>query len=215
MTPNINIDIRQLLNAHHIKKLYQLNPGQRAQLNKKLGRLVIRETKKRVREQRDVRGGSLAKRKNGSKKVLKKLAKGLVVFSGPNKATVTWRNGLSGSIAYQHHNGIPEMWTAAKLKRLYGEPDYSKPATREQARSLLAVGFKIRVKGGKTKRPTQKWIIDHMSIGKAGSLLRELSGKPSKKTWFVPVTKRQVLGADLHDINLMADLIINAVTDKT
>ncbi|MEY8240004.1 MAG: hypothetical protein RPT25_06640 [Cycloclasticus sp.] len=208
---DLSIDVRQLIDAKDIKKLYQLRAGQRSRLNKKLGRLVIRQSKKRIRNQKDLRGGSLAKRAKGSKKVLKGMGKGLTVFAGPNKATVTYANGLTGSIAFQHHHGIPELWTAAKAKRLYGQPDYDKPATREQARSLKAVGFKIRAKKGRTKSPSQKWIIDNLTIGQAGALIRKLGNTPSKQTWFVPVQKRQVLGADRQDIELMAHLIIEAV----
>jgi len=211
---NVSVDIKDLLDAKDIKKLYQLSKSQRARLNRKLGRLVIKQTKKRIRTQRDIRGGELAKRQKGSKKVLKSFARGLTVFAGPNKSTVTWKNALKGSIAYKHHNAIPELWTAAKLKRLYGEPDYTKPATREQARSLLAVGFKVEAKNGKTKRPSQKWIMENMTIGVAGKELRKIAGKPSKQAWLVPTKKRQVLGAEQADIQLMADLIIKSVTQK-
>jgi hypothetical protein len=208
-----SMDMGALLTAKDIEKIFQLSKGQRTQLNRKLGRYVVKQTKGRIRTQNDVRGGKLAKRQKGNKRVLAKMAKGLVVFAGPNRATMTWKNNLTGSIALQHHQGISERWTAAKMKRLMGQPDYSKPATREQARSLLAVGFKVKSKKG-YKRPTQKWILENMNIGHAGKLLRILKNQQPKKIWFVGLQKRQVLGATKQDVLQMVNTIQNFIHQK-
>ena len=211
---DLSVDIRQLMDVKDVEKLYQLSAGQRGALNRKLGRLLIKQTKKRISQQRDIHGNGLKKRKSGKGKIYKKLGRGLTVFAGPNKARVTWKNGLTGSIAYQHHHGIPERWTAAKAKRLRGKPDYKGPATREQARSLKVLGFKIKAKKGRTKIPTLKWIMENMTNGVAGLEIKKLRGTPSKQSWLIPVSKRQVLGVEPIDVKMMADLITQTVNKK-
>ncbi len=208
----LQVDIDDLLDAKARKKLLQLNTGQRKRLNRKLGRYAINQSRERLRNQNDVRGGKLAKSKTG-KKVLAKQGNGMVVYASADKATITWKNDLTGSIAFQHHYGIAERWTASKAKRLFGQPDYKAPATREQARSLLAVGFKIKAKKG-TKRPSQKWIMDNMTIGVAGAAIKKLRKAPTVKSWIVPIKKRQFLGATQNDVMAMVEMITKTVMKK-
>lgn len=208
-----SIDVGPLLTAKDVKKLYQLTATEKKRLNRSLGRIAVKGTGKRIQTQTDVRGGKLAKRKTGNKKMLKGLKKGLVVYAKEGRATVTWKNNLMGSIAYKHHHGLAEKWTAAKMKRLFGEPDYSEPATREQARSLLAAGFKAKI-DGRTKRPSQKWIMENLKIGQAGLLLRVLRDKAEKQSWLITLPKRQVLGASNEDISDMVQTIKNFISKK-
>jgi len=203
---DVKFDVGQLINAKDKARLFQLPENRKRQLNKRLGAFLVKQTRRRIREQKDVRGGGIKKRKDGKRRALAKMGKGLVVYPSAKGAIVTWGNGLMGSIAYQHHHGLSERWTGAKLKRLFGEPDYEKPATREQARSLLALGFKVK-QNGTRKRPTQKWIMEKLSVGDAGFLIRKFQGSQPKKSWLVSLPKRQVLGATPADVLNMVDMI--------
>lgn len=135
-----------------------------------------------------------------------------------HSAVVTWKQAGQAKIAYRHHHGVPEDYTAKKAERVYGRPDYRKPATPAQAKALNREGFRRRVarkrgKGGAVlKRVPQKWIRDNMSLGQAGLILRLMRTGSTKgvQRWEIEVPERPVLGATPAD----ADKLLTAMAQN-
>ena len=127
--------------------------------------------------------------------MLARLGKGLKPYVKRGRVDVTWSNNMTGQIARRQQEGIAEQWSAAKAKKVYGTPDYSEPATRSQAKALRAAGYMINTKSGRSqKRPTIKWIVEHLSSGKAGIILRALRKAKRTTSWETKPTARPFLG---------------------
>ena len=133
------------------------------------------------------------------------MGKTLRFKTSSNRVQVTWPNKGVAKLGYRHQFGIAEVFTASKMKTIYGKPDYDKPASRKQAKALLQEGFQIKTadrhKSGanrgkaKRKKPSQKWIIENMKIGQAGFILRVLRREKSPpKSWKIKVPERAFLG---------------------
>ena len=206
----------------------RLPPAARKKHHRYVAQQVIRKAKRNVQRQTDVHGRALVKRKRGKGKVLRKLPKRLKAYTGPSKAMVTWPKTRTGQIARAHQNGIATTMTAGqaiKAARRRGEPDYSAPATAAQAKALLAAGyrkpiggtFKNGAKAGqrRTRRVSAKHIMDTMTVGQAGLILRLLRNKASKQQWLIPLPEREFFGlapADVVDVrNHLIHQILNDV----
>jgi len=178
-----------------------------------MGQKVIKDTRQNIRKQRTVSGSPMAKRKNGGKKkLLSKMGKGLVTKrSGKFSIVVTWKNGRTAKIAYKHQYGITEIGTLRGLKKrkqrgdTWFKPD--DPASKQQARKLKQLGYKIPVrkfKNGRWKfrKPSIKWIVENMTFGHAGLMmliLQNESPKPAPETWQIDVPARPFMGVAPQD----------------
>ena len=132
--------------ARQIKAL-GLPAKDRAGLHRKLGREVIKGARARIKEQKTLTGEKFKPRAGDKKgRMLKKLARGsnIRAYTGPNKATVTWPNTMVGKIARAQQEGHSEPYNAARMKRENGQPDYSAPASADQAKALIRAGFKLK-----------------------------------------------------------------------
>lgn len=198
--------------------------NRKRQFNSKLAREVMRQSKARIRQQRDVKGNRFSPRKRGRKKMLTRLMRrASIVRSNSDGASIGWRNNQVGKVARAQQDGHSETMTAEKMKRRRGEPDYDAPATKEQAKALVESGYK-RVTGKyrsgkksgqtKTKRVSQKWITENMTIGHAGLVLRIIRGQDSKKTWQISNPARQFLGADGEDVRVLADMLLDEFIEQ-
>lgn len=75
-----------------------------------------------------------------------------------------------------------------------------KMATRQQARALKELGYKIR-NGKRWKRPSGIWIQKNISRAQAGVIIREMSGVAAKSTWKIVLPARAFLGASDAEFN--------------
>ncbi|MBL4761385.1 MAG: phage virion morphogenesis protein [Gammaproteobacteria bacterium] len=193
--------------------LLKLPSAKRKRLLARVGRKVRVKSRKRLREQKDLNGRPWEKRSGKSKrKMLRGMSKRIAVYSSPEKVDITFSNALTGKIAKAHQEGIDEVMTSAKMRRLKGQPDYDAPATRKQAKSLRDAGYKIRKKKGKGwKKPSLKHITETMTIGQAGLVLRVLRDEASKKSWTIPLPKRSFLGASERDVTELVDEILEDI----
>ncbi|MCJ2164652.1 MULTISPECIES: virion morphogenesis protein [unclassified Pseudodesulfovibrio] len=176
----------------------------RRNITMRMGREIIKEAKTNIRQQRTTYGRSMEGRKDTRKrrKLLRGFGRGLKPFMrGSDRVDVTWSNSMTAQLADRHQNGIAEQWTASKARKVYGVPDYSKPATREQAKALKAEGYKLRVKksrgkGHTLRRVPIKWITENLSRGQAGAILRQMRDgkKRGKQSWEVKPAARPFLG---------------------
>lgn len=189
-----------------------------------VAKTVIRRAKENVKQQRDINGRSFAPRKRGNKPVLRKMPSKLKAFIGANKATVTFPKNRTGQIARAHQEGITTTMTAAKAAqaaRRRGEPDYDADATAAQAKALIKEGYRQPVgkfKGGKKKgtaksrRVSQRWIMENMTVGQAGLILRLLrEKKETQQQWDIPLPQREFFGLNKADVQDITNHLINDI----
>ena len=180
-------------------------PVQRRRMLRHIAKETRQDVRTNIRKQRTVSGEAMAPRADKKKKrMFRKMAKGMVTkIVNDHEADVTWKASGQAKLAYRHHHGVPEDFTAKKAERIYGRPDYKKQATPAQAKALIKEGFRLRTarkrgKGGAIlKRVSQKWIRDNMSQGKAGLVLRLMrtNTRKGKQQWTVSLPERPILGA--------------------
>ncbi len=205
----IDTDSRSRLRLRHQLKVLSMTPARRKQFLRRIGKEVRSDLRQNVREQKTVSGSKMAARASKKKKqMFRKMAKGMVTqIKSDHSAQISWQNIGQAKVAYRHHHGITEDYTAARAKKVNGVPDYKKNATPAQARALNKEGFRLRVarkrgKGGAVlKRVPQKWIRDNLTVGKAGLILRLMrtGSTRGKQSWKIKVPARPILGATPAD----------------
>ncbi|MGL1932185.1 MAG: hypothetical protein OCC45_10540 [Desulfotalea sp.] len=180
---------------------------------RKLVREILKETRKdlrqNIRQQKTVDGSAMKGRSGKNKKrMFRNMGKGMAVkLKNDHSGVLTWKNAGQARTAYRHHHGVDEKFTASRAEKKYGKPDYQAKATKQQAKALNENGYRARVarkrgKGGAVlKKVSQKWIMEHMTIGKAGLILRMLrTGKrKGKQNWKIKTPARPILGATKAD----------------
>ena len=186
----------------------QLKPNKRRNLMRGLIRSANRSSKGRITQQKDLTGRTWKGRANGKKKkMLTKLRRRMKVRYGPNDASVYFNTPRSGKIARAQQEGIS---ITAQAPKNTGEQRKEGFATRNQARALIAEGYKIpRGKGKGAKRASIKWITEHLSKNQAGFLLRELKGSSSKSTWQIDLPARSFLGQTVAEQKQQQSFILN------
>ncbi len=216
----IDTDQRSRLKLADQIDVLTMAPAARRRLLRDIGKESRQRMRSNIRHQKTVAGAPMPPRAGRKKrKMFRKLAKGTITrVVNDHSAVVTWKQAGQAKVAYRHHHGVPEDYTAKKAERVYGRPDYQKPATPAQAKALNREGFRRRVarkrgKGGAIlKRVPQKWIRDNMSLGQAGLVLRLMRTGSSKgvQRWQINVPERPVLGATPAD----ADKILTAMAEN-
>lgn len=199
--PTVDFDVRGMLDAQQTLELLSLPASKRRRLLNNAAKRVRTRNRKRISEQRNVDGTPFEARKAGGKrKMMRGLGKTLQVVSlTADEAVLGWGNRLVARIAADHQHGRPETMSAARMRRLGKTPDYSAPATRHQARALLKAGYRIR-NGKRWKRPSNGWIQENLTSGRAGLILAKLAGDTKKQRWQIELPARAVLGADTQDV---------------
>ncbi len=189
-----------------------MGPVQRRKLLRHIGKETRADLRNNIRRQQTVTGSAMAPRASKKKKrMFRKMAKGTVTrIQNDHQANVTWKQAGQAKVAFRNHHGISEDFTAAKAARVYGVPNYKKPATPAQAKALNKEGYRRKVarkrgKGGAIlKRVPQKWIRDNMTQGKAGLILRLMrtNTRKGKQRWEIKSPERPILGATPADANI-------------
>ncbi|MBI9080277.1 MAG: phage virion morphogenesis protein [Pseudodesulfovibrio sp.] len=202
---NLDTDKKSRLRLHEQLDLVCLSPRTRRNVTKRMAREIRKDSRLNIRGQKTVHGTPMEKRRTGRarRKMLRGLGRTMKIYSrGTDQAEVTWATPMTAKIADRHQNGIPEQWTAGKARKVYGVPDYSKPASRAQAKYLLAEGYRLRVrkkkgKGCTLKRVPIKWIMENLSQGQAGMILRILRDEcwaAGEQIWETKPAARPFLG---------------------
>ncbi len=209
MSPNssplrLETDPRGRLRLHEQLDILSMSPRTRRNITMRMGRKVAKEAKANIRQQKTIHGRSMEPRKNSrnKRKMLRGLSRTMKVFRRQGESVeISWPTAIRGQIANRHQKGAPESWNSPKARKVYGVPDYKAPATRAQAKSLKAEGYRLRVKKKKGKgctlrRVSIKWIMDNMSLGQAGLILRLMrtGTKRGKQQWEVKPAARPFLG---------------------
>jgi len=192
----LNVSVSGHLTLKQQVSVLSMSPRERKQLNKEMVREVKKNSRRRLREQRDLDGSPWAQRKGRSrKKMLRRLSKHMFEYATATEGVVRFRGNV-GRVAKEHQDGVATKMTAQKAAKRYGKPNYDEPATRRQAKQLKQAGFKRpRKGGGGYSNATLRWITENMTSGQAGLVLRELEGTASKRSWDIELPSRSFLGA--------------------
>ena len=195
----------------------RLSPTERKHLHAALVKKVRSWSGKRVTKQTDLDNVAFKKRKRRRKgrKMLSGLKKRMKTLSNPMNGKVLWAN--DGRIAYKQQYGYAESVTARKFaereKRLKPseETSISGCATKAQAIALIKAGYLIpknrKPKG--SRRPTQRWIIQHLSKEQAAKIIRILRGV--KSSWKTTLPARAFLGVTKRENEELIDYIFNTL----
>ena len=217
--------IRCDLNRKGLKRLKEqlavlaLPPRERTRYINSVAREIIKESRQNIRKQRTLSGRGMAPRKNGKRKLLRKMGKGLIARkTGKFSRDVTWKNGRKAQIAYRHQHGITQTITARQQnKSLKSRERNERPASRTIAKQLKAEGYKLPVKGKRGKillrRVSIKWICQNMTNAQAALLIHILRGDPSPRPrkWKIEIPERPFLGVTPDK----ADQFINELAQQT
>ncbi|KDM89703.1 hypothetical protein [Photobacterium galatheae] len=200
MKPVITLNASDAVSARKALEALALSPKKRFWLLKDLGRWEIRQTKSRIRRQKDVNGKPFEKRKRGEEPVLPSFTHGMEPYVQDRlMLNLTWKSKAKGQKAAANHLGhIEHMTAAGHIKKMNkrGEPDYDAPATDEQAIALRRLGYKLKRKGGGYNRLSKRNIARRMTIGQAGVIIRMMrtGSRKGKQSWTIENPQREFLG---------------------
>lgn len=217
MSLSITPNKKQALSAKQQLTLLSLPSNKRVRILKTLGRVERAKARKRIRNQATVSGGKFAPRTGGKKtKMLKRMGRTLEPFvKGANRLELKHKAALTGRIAALQQEGGTESMSASRMARIHGKPDYKAPATRSQAKALIAQGYKTKkAKGKGYRRATISEVTANLSQGKAGLILKVLRDKPSKNRWQIPVDARPFLGDSNENVQRELAKIIEQVNQR-
>ena len=205
----INTRVNGLLDVRSQLKALRLDASKRRTINRALSRKVASFSKGRIRQQRGLDGrawkGRAKGRAKGHGKMLRGISKRMQVQANSAGGKIRF---AGGKVAYKQQHGSTEEFDAAKAKARYGGvSDTDKAmATRSQARKLKKLGYRRR-RGKRYSRPTQSWIMNNMSMGQAGAIIRALAGGVKKDNWTVVLPARSFLGVTDADDAVLLDVL--------
>lgn len=197
-------------------------PGkERRRLVKGIATQVRTDARQNIRQQKTISGSPMAPRKQtrNKRKLLRRMGKGMVVFNrGNDRAIVTWKKTVAGRIAKRQQEGNTQRMTAVAAARRGRKPDYDAPASRDMARSLMQEGYRQPVKGKngrvRLKKVSQRWIMDNLTQGQAGLVLKEMRGTGGKRSWLIRTPARAFLGATEQDARRMLEAMARQQVNK-
>lgn len=216
----ITFDLKGALSVADRLKLAMLPPARRRRLLNKVMRQAVKDTRQALKMQSAPDGTPWPKRKQGRKKMLSRMGKGLNSHATTDIGTAGWKNKMAGKTAFKHQYGLPEIYTKAKARsrssKAKDAADQSGPATQHQARLLKQLGYSITVgkRVQRTRKPGLAWIRKNMSYEQAGKTLQMLiaekrNQRAGKTSWeikvparpFMEINKQAVLDALAAEFN--------------
>lgn len=192
------------------------SPSARRRVLTRVARHVIKASIDRTRAQTDLDGKPFAPHaRKRRRKMLLRLARRLrIVEIDDSRVVIGWRNRVEEQIGAKQQYGqtatFKREWLEAELDGSRADLDYyRKPATRRQAKALIEAGYKRRTGKGGKKTPSIRWITQHMTIARAGLILKLLRG--SKDAWRIRLPARSFLGITDADLTAITALAVNAL----
>lgn len=208
-------DVVDSMGVQNRLKLLQMPPARRRRLLSQLGRQVRVNSRRRLRTQTDLNGQPWQERASKSRKrMLMGMSKRLHVKASDGSVEIGF-SGVVGQIARKQQDGIDEVMTAEKMQRIHGQPNYSDPCTREQARALRDAGYKARKESGKGyRRVGIGHIMATLSQGQAGLILRILRDQKAKQKWIIPLPARSFLGVTPAESEALISTVFETLTQE-
>ena len=201
----VNVDVIGQLPLKQQMGLLRMSPRRRKRLLNKVVKKCIRDSKGRVRKQVDLQGRPFAERKKKARrKMLSRLVRQLKVTE------LTGQYGVAGF--YSRKTGriaADQQYGKVTVVNAKSQPDMSsghdKPASRKQARALLALDFKVKRPSGRgMKTPSIKHITENYSQGQTGAIIQAMrvkSGIPVNSRWETVLPARAFLGATHQEVS--------------
>ena len=218
----LNLDVRGLVEAQQQLALMALPPNLRKRLLNRVAMRLRTTWRKRVREQRDLNGGSFkprsAKRK---KKMLAGLAKALgVPRLTTEEVELGWGRKKNSMIAAVNNAGMTQRLSASQMRRWKRLNPLM--ATRAQAKKLRQLGYKRQIPGKSRKgesryiRPSLSWIQENVRYAQAGLVIRKLSGEnPGPQAWDIVLPKREFFGpASAQEVRALIDHLLPQILNS-
>ncbi|TMX14230.1 phage virion morphogenesis protein [Aeromonas salmonicida subsp. achromogenes] len=206
----ISLTLNQSTMRHLLERLdaASLPPAKRRRITQQIGREVAKVSRQRIRAGKAPDGTKWAPTKSKRKhKRLTGLSKRLRSRGTEDAAIIDFDSRFAGMIANQNHQGMSQPFTAAPPKP--AQPRKSErgkkqepfkptdsPCTRSQAQRLRALGYKVLSDRGARRRyrkPSLKWIREHVSVTRAAILIRTTTGETRKHRWTVETPARPML----------------------
>lgn len=200
---NIKIDEKDFLNLRDSLKAITLPKNKRFKILKQLSRWEIKHVRKRINSQKDINNKSIAPRKKDNKKALRKMSQGMegYVKNSATMVEITWKSRGQARLAAKHHEGYTEKITANVMAKRF-PVKYDAPCTKRQALKLRKLNYQIKYKtkkgAVKYKKPATRYLMESLTNGQAGLLIRTLENIQSKSSWDLTLPKRQILGTEQH-----------------
>lgn len=205
----IEADERSYLRAKEQLALLALDKKTRQKMLRRIGAQIAKTTRKNIRVQRDPEGRMWPQRKKGRRKMLKGFTQKLKHFQRDNSRTlfVGWPSAR-GSVAFDHHHGVAQKSGLSARKRQAKknkEPKQTDPATKEQAKALRDLDFRLKPQGRQKrgKKPTLAWIKENMTVGEAAKTIQELENKTPARDWEVGRPERRLIGVSPKRLAMM------------
>ncbi len=205
----IEADERSYLRLEEQLRLLALDKKTRKKMLKRIGAQIAKTTRKNIRAQRDPDGRLWPHRKQGRRKMLKGFTQKLKHFQrDSNKTLLVGWPSARGSVAYQHHHGLAQKSGLTHRKRQAKknkEPKQTDPATKEQAKALRDLDFRMKPQGRQKrgKKPTLAWIKENMTVGEAAKTIQELENKTPARDWEVGRPERRLIGVSTQRLAMM------------
>jgi phage virion morphogenesis protein len=205
----IKVDVVGLLDVQQSLEVLKLPAFKRKRIFGQTARKVRTQSRKRLREQKDLDGKAFTPRKHkkNRKKMLRKIGGEMITVYNEFEGVVKFPSGVGG-VAAAHQKGIDVTMTKDRVQKRKGEPDVNAPATKYQALALKRAGFKQRRAGERPFKPSIRWIRENLKVGQAGLILRLIRQEPEKKSWVIHLPSRPFLGATEAEISDMVQTIL-------
>jgi len=190
----------------------------RIRIMRSLAKQVRLNAKKHAIAQTDLDGQPFtAHSRRRKRKMLTRLAQRLKVLDvTDSSATIGWGNAWESGIAYRQQFGERRTLTKNSFSQETGGSNAPRastdPATRTQAKELLKAGYKIRLPNHGQKTPTMRWIMENLTIARAGVILRSLRG--TKQSWTVTLPARSFLGVTQDEYQELTTLALDAIEQQ-
>jgi len=195
-------------------RLLMLPPRRRKRAMAQMGREVVKQSRKNVRTQRDVRGRAFAdrqKKRSKKGKMLSGFVKGRNIRPKANsdRVTIGFKNDRMGRFANAHQLGQQHTARAQKMSEAAKVEWENSPATRAQAKAMSQLGFRVEIRGGRKKRVSQAWMMANLNRLQALGILYKLNGESEgKQSWEVDLPAREFFSNDARWVQAMAVRVV-------
>lgn len=197
---SVTANEKSFLRAKEQLKLLGLDRKARWRILKTIGKVLTKQTKGNIRNQRDPEGKSWKRRKNGKRKVLRGFTQKMKtrVKNQNRMVQVGWPTAR-GKVAMAHHTGQTEqsgLGARRKQAKKKKEPKPTDPSSRELAKELRELGYRLPPQGRQKRgrKPTVKFITQNMTVGEVNMKISELENKTPARNWGIERPERRLIG---------------------
>lgn len=157
--------------------------------------MLKRQTVSHAANQREPSGAGWKPRKNGTAKMLRRIAKLFNTQANSNQGQLYYKNNKTGQIALEHQEGLEHEFKKTDFKNRNDIGKGTDPATLRQAKKLRDLGYSIAA-GKRRRRLSIHEIQQQLTRDRAGVIIRKMTNVGNGKgltKWIIPTVKRPFL----------------------